>query len=234
MHNYATESDALVPLNRAEDTYRRLKEDLFNFRLLPGDHFSENEIAARMEVSRTPVREALFRLQREGYVSVLPRMGWQVRPLDFEKFHQIYEVRILLEESSLQRLSRKDKVPSIGALMQAWCCPPDLRESNAKTVWMLDEDFHAGLVAAGENPEMWRIHHDVMERLRIIRRLDFTKPQRVSATYEEHAAILEQIHRGRIGEAQRLLRSHIDASRLEVRKITLSMLYEARLEKGNT
>ncbi len=227
---------APIPLdiasNRADETYLRLKEELFNFYLLPGDYFSENEIAARMAVSRTPVREALFRLQREGYVRVMPRVGWQVRPLDFDKFDQLYEIRILLEESSLQRLVRKENISNIKMLMTTWCCLPDERESDAKAVWLQDEQFHAGLVKAGGNAEMSRIHQDVMERLRIIRRLDFTKAQRVNATYEEHAAILEQIQRGRIGEAQRLLRSHIEASRLEVHKITLSMLYEARLEKN--
>jgi DNA-binding GntR family transcriptional regulator len=220
-----------VAANRADETYLRLKEELFNFYLLPGDYFSENEIAARMEVSRTPVREALFRLQREGYVRVMPRVGWQVRPLDFDKFDQLYEIRILLEEFSLQRLVRKENISSITMLMTTWCCLPDERESDAKAIWLQDEQFHAGLVETGGNAEMSRIHQDVMDRLRIIRRLDFTKSQRVNATYQEHAAILEQIQRGRISEAQRLLRSHIEASRLEVRKITLSMLYEARLKK---
>lgn len=217
--------------NRADETYARIKEDLFNFHLIPGDHFSENEIAIRMEVSRTPVREALFRLQREGYVRVIPRIGWQVCTLDFEKFDQLYEIRILLEASSLQRMSRRENVSKIDLLMNVWCCPQEERKSDAKAVWTQDEQFHAGLVEAGGNAEMSRIHQEVMERLRIIRRLDFTKPQRVTATYDEHIAILEQIRRGRFSEAQRLLKSHIDASRLEVHKITLSMISEVRIKK---
>ena len=55
----------------AEQIYLQLKQDMFDFRLMPGDRFSENEVAERMGVSRTPVREALFRLQRETFVDVL-------------------------------------------------------------------------------------------------------------------------------------------------------------------
>ena len=56
--------------NLAETVYRQLKSDIFEFRLMPGARFSENEVARRARVSRTPVREALFRLQREGYLDV--------------------------------------------------------------------------------------------------------------------------------------------------------------------
>lgn len=54
----------------AAQIYARLKADIFDFRLLPGGRFSESDVAMRMQVSRTPVRQALFWLQREGYVEV--------------------------------------------------------------------------------------------------------------------------------------------------------------------
>ena len=83
--------------NLAERIYEALKQEIFYFRLLPGDRFSETEIAQRMGVSRTPVREALFRLQRESYVEVLYRSGWRVRPFNFEYFEDLYDVRTILE-----------------------------------------------------------------------------------------------------------------------------------------
>ena len=83
--------------NLADRIYNQLKQDIFEFRLLPGDRFSENEIAERVQASRTPVREALFRLQREGYVDVLYRSGWQIRPFDFKSFEDPYDVRLIIE-----------------------------------------------------------------------------------------------------------------------------------------
>jgi len=92
----------------------------------------------------------------------------------------------------------------------------------------LDEAFHSSLVHAIGNQEMARVHDDITERIRIIRRLDFTKKARVEATYDEHARILRAITRRRTDEAQHLLRAHIEQSKLEVRQITLDMLYQAR------
>ena len=94
--------------NLAERIYRQLKQDIFDFRLLPADRFSENEIAERMGASRTPVREALFRLEREGYVEVLARSGWQVKPFDFKYFEELYDVRTVLECAAVRRLCEQE------------------------------------------------------------------------------------------------------------------------------
>ena len=61
--------------SRAAEVYEQLKRDVSDFKLVPGDRFIETEISERMNVSRTPVRQALFRLQQEGFVEVLFRSG---------------------------------------------------------------------------------------------------------------------------------------------------------------
>ncbi|HAB07170.1 MAG TPA: GntR family transcriptional regulator [Alcanivorax sp.] len=215
--------------NLAERIYRQLKKDIFDFRLLPGDRFSENEIAERMGASRTPVREALFRLERETYVQVLQRSGWQVKPFDFDYFEELYDVRTVLECAAVRRLCDLQQ-PEIllEDLMRIWRVPPAERLRDVDTLSGLDERFHETLVEAAGNTEMARIHHDLTERLRIIRRLDFTKPPRVDATYDEHGRILDAIAHHRTEQALMMLKAHIETSRNEVRKITLHMLHEAR------
>jgi DNA-binding GntR family transcriptional regulator len=105
---------------------------------------------------------------------------------------------------------------------------PKDREANGERVGELDEAFHARLVTATGNREMSRVHREITDRIRIIRRLDFTKPARVEATYDEHARILRAVMRRRRDEAARLLRAHIEQSKLEVRRITIDMLHRAR------
>ncbi|MFZ4832356.1 GntR family transcriptional regulator [Rouxiella sp. Mn2063] len=217
------------PEGLAEKIYLQLKDDIFNFRLLPGDRFSENDIAERMDVSRTPVRQALFRLEREGYVDVFFRSGWQVRPFDFDYFEQLYDLRIVLELEAVKRLCALplgELPPAFGELKAFWIDQPQLEDGQA--VSRYDEAFHMALVAAAGNPEMARIHADLTEKIRIIRRLDFTKDARVNATYQEHANILHAIMQQQTQEAQRQLHDHIAVSKAEVRKITLHMLHQAR------
>lgn len=214
--------------NLTERIYLRIKQEIFDFQLLPGDRFTENEMAERMQASRTPVREALNRLQREGFVEVSFRSGWQVRPFDFQQYEQLYDVRIVLEMAAVRRLCEMEQAPALEELKCIWLVPEEARLVDGPKVCALDERFHEQLVEATGNVEMARIHHDVTERLRIVRRIDFTKGPRIEATYSEHAEVLRSIIKRRPDEAQLLLKTHIEASKAEVRKITLHMLFEAR------
>ena len=90
--------------NLAEQVYTELKNQMHEFRLVPGDRFSEVEIGRRLGVSRTPVREALFRLRNEGLLDVESKSGWFVRPIDFDKLEQLYDLRVVLELASVARL----------------------------------------------------------------------------------------------------------------------------------
>ena len=220
-----------APPSLADAIYRQLKEDIFEFRLLPGDRFSEGEIAERMAASRTPVRQALYRLEREGYLEVYFRSGWQVKPFDFAHFEELYEVRIVLELEAVKRLCERPNGELPDALEQlrcTWMVQPEQRLQDGREVSRLDERFHCQLVEAAGNREMARLHAEVSEKIRIIRRLDFTQGPRVEITYEEHARILGAILSRRCEEAQLLLKTHIEVSKAEVRKITLHMLHSAR------
>ena len=214
--------------NLAERIYRQLKKDIFDFRLLPGDRFSENEIAERMGASRTPVREALFRLERETYVQVLQRSGWQVKPFDFQQVEELYDLRITLERAAMHKLCALPEEPQVlRTLVAIWNPDHPSERAVGSTVRALDESFHCDLVAAAGNREMTRIHREITDRLRIIRRLDFTRDDRVDATYVEHAQILDALRSGHATDAADRLTHHIRASQKAVREITMERIREA-------
>jgi DNA-binding GntR family transcriptional regulator len=221
--------EAPARANLAEQVYDELKSQMHDFKLVPGDRFSEAELGTRLGVSRTPVREALFRLRNEGLLDVESKSGWFVRPIDFNKLEQLYDLRVLLESASVARLCGQAVASvELEALKQIWLVPAAERLTDGREVGALDEQFHATLVRAAGNEEIARVHWDVTERIRIIRHLDFTRADRVEATYAEHAKILRAVIQRKPDAAQLLLRSHIEQSKAEVRKITLSTLQEAR------
>ena len=152
-------------------------------------------------------------------------------PFDFEQFEQLYDLRMVLETTAVHRLctdgQRVDRA-LLDGLVAIWLVPLAGRSSDMAQVSKWDEDFHCSLVAAAGNAEMARVHRDVTDRIRIIRRLDFTKQARIDATYEEHAKILKAIQRKRGDQAAMLLRAHIETSQAEVRKITLHQVHLAR------
>ncbi|MBK8065534.1 MAG: GntR family transcriptional regulator [Betaproteobacteria bacterium] len=219
----------LAKPNLIESAYERLKADLFDFRMLPGERYSENELAVRLGVSRTPVRVALYLLAREGYlIKIEGHSGWMVRPLDFKYFEDLYDVRVNLEALAIQRICNTSPLPDLEPLSRDWLVPVEQRLADGAEMAQRDEAFHTAIVAAAGNPEMTRIHTDLTERIRIIRRLDFVSADRLVTTYEEHAGILRAILARREAEAVRLLRSHIESSKAEIRHITLHKLAVAR------
>jgi DNA-binding GntR family transcriptional regulator len=217
--------------SRANEVYEQLKRDIADFRMVPGDRFSEHELCSRLDVSRTPVRQALTRLQQEGLVEVMFRSGWRVLPFDFDKFDQLYDLRMVLETTAVQRLCLQDvqpPEPALQALKDRWLAPVAERSTDPVQVAEWDEDFHEALVRAAGNAEMARVHHELTERIRIIRRLDFLKQMRIDATYDEHAKILRAILARKADRADLLMRSHIETSQVEVRKITLHQVFMAQ------
>ena len=226
----------VVRRSRADEVYAQLKRDIGEFRLVPGDRFTENEVGERLGVSRTPVRQALFRLQQEAHVEVLFRSGWRVLPFDFDKFEQLYDLRMVLETTAARRLcedgaGRADRT-QLDDLEAIWLVPVAQRSKDTVAVSQWDEAFHCALMTAAGNAEMAKVHRDVTERIRVIRRLDFTQQARIEATYEEHGKILKAILHKRADQAAMLLRAHIESSQAEVRKITLHQVHLARNGHG--
>lgn len=219
------------PQRLSESIYQTLKTQIWRFALMPGDRFSEGEVAARLHVSRTPVRQALQRLEREGYVQVHFKSGWQVRLLDAAEMDDLYDVRMVLERAAIEKLCSQSCAQGVAAIQDLcaiWCVPEAQRLTDGAVVADLDEAFHNALVAATGNREMARMHQHISERIRILRRLDFTEPHRIALTYQEHQQILAKIVKSQSQDAQLLLTRHIQASKAQVRSLTLNRLAQAR------
>jgi DNA-binding GntR family transcriptional regulator len=213
----------------AEQAYRALKQKIFDFSFLPGDRLSESDLAESLGLSRTPLRQALQRLQHEGFVEPQPKIGWVLSPLRFDRIDALYDFRILIECFAAKVCCQKDfDRTRLQTLIKTWGVSKSHRVHDPVRIGQQDEDFHEEIVALAANPEISKTHKEITEKIRIIRRLDFSKTHRIDATYDEHFAILKAIQSRRVDEAQRLLTAHIEQSKIEVRKITLDMLYNAR------
>ncbi len=213
--------------------YDRLKEDIFDFRMAPGERYSEQELANRLGVSRTPMRFALHILAREGYLQRIEgHTSWQVRPFDLDYFEDLYDFRVQIEVIAVRRLcAMESSPPELGELRAFWKQREKARDLEGQVVAREDEKLHSTLVALAGNKEMLRTHTDLTERIRIVRRLDFVEPGRIEAAFEEHDKILSAIQARRTTDAEMLIRAHIGASRAEIRHISLHRLAMAT-ERG--
>ena len=227
VRNPSTKATGKSSDNLSELVFQKIKNDIFDFKLMPGERFTESEIAESYAVSRTPIRQALYRLQQEGYVEVQFRSGWKVRSLDFKVYEELYDLRILLEGYAVEQLCQmpKDQLQvALAVLIQTWCIQPEQYIYDLRRLSVEDEAFHCHLVFAAGNTEMAKIHSEISEKIRIIRRLDFSKDYRVTATYAEHQQILKALLAQDAAFCLSILDAHIRHSRNEVKKITLEML----------
>ena len=212
------------------DIYRQLKDMILSFSLYPGARVTENELAVRFGVSRTPVREALQRLSAEGYLTIRPKQGCFVREIDIETINHYYEVRIALEMRALELacVSMPDnqikKLAAVWDPKQAPQQPPPVETMVAR-----DEGFHMALAGGAGNAVLAGYLKDVNEHIHIVRRLDFTEATRVDHTYAEHHEILQRLLERDVDAAKTLLLRHIRKSADVAKAITLTQLAQQRI-----
>jgi len=105
-----------------------------------------------------------------GLPAGVPKLGWQVAPLDFDQFDEIYDLRVLIECHAAQALCEAEPRDALHELAAVWLAPASERSTDPDTVRDLDEQFHHELVLAAGNREMARVHREITDRIRIVRR----------------------------------------------------------------
>ncbi|MGF6267077.1 DNA-binding GntR family transcriptional regulator [Paraburkholderia youngii] len=227
-----------IPPSRADHVYFSVRDDIFDMCLLPGDRVTESSIAERFGVSRTPAREALQRLQSDGLMRGYVRGGWEVVPIDFKRFDDLYEMRKLIETFAVSKLSSAEEPLSkgvtrmLGHLDQVWKIPHSHRKRDGREMVALDEAFHHALVHAADNAELTSAMQRVTDRIRVVRRLDLVYGDCIDETYDEHVAILDAIRNRETKRSVALIARHIEGSRAGVRTLTEERLQRARTAMG--
>ncbi|WP_420467613.1 GntR family transcriptional regulator [Panacagrimonas sp.] len=213
----------------AEEVYHQLKTLIMSFELYPGTRVTETELATRFGVSRTPVREALQRLQLEGYLTVRPKQGCFIREIDIEEIDEHYQVRIALEMCAVEMACTHMPDRALKDLARLWDPAYQPTEDiDVETMAARDEGFHIALAEGSGNLVLADYLQRVNHSIHVIRRLDFTNDMRVDLTYKEHHAICQHLIRRDVVAAQQALTQHIRRSQLAAKTITLEQLSRAR------
>ena len=212
---------------RGSGVFNTLREMAISCQLKPGERLSEIELADRLGVSRTPVREALNRLVTEGFLQPCSR-GFMRRPLDVQETLDLYEARVAVERECL-RLALLRGTPEQLDETQAFLShsrgvPADTPMAELVA---LDEAFHQRLAAMSGNAELQRMLASLNDRIRFIRWIDMEHVGRDS-TQQEHQAILEALRRRDAAAAEQGLSEHIALRRDQIAEAIRLAL--ARLE----
>lgn len=212
---------------RVEDAYLRLKGDILENRLPPGYLAPEPEVAVRLGMSRTPVREALVRLQHEGLVELVPRRGVRVLPVSPGDMQEIYQLLGVLEpeaaaEVAARRLSgdERTRLERATDAMERALADGDL------DAWALaDSDFHESLLSFSDNSRLKAIVGTLFAQSHRARAVTLRLRETPWKSTGDHRAILRAMADGDPELTRSLFRKH----RKEAAEELLAILTKFRL-----
>jgi DNA-binding GntR family transcriptional regulator len=202
-----------------DQLYAALRHAILRLDLPPGSAVPEPLLAARMGVSRTPVREALRRLREEGLVDVLPNLGSFVARISRARQEEAVALRLLLEAEAAARLAAAGSGarPTLGRLLAAQ--REALAEGRRDAVYALDEAFHAALFEAAGLPLMWAACRGARAHMERLRHAAAAAPDRIAAAIAAHAAILARIEAGDPAGARAAMTAHITANAADLAEL---------------
>ncbi len=205
--------------------YQQIKQKIIAFELYPGSRVTEQQLAELFGVSRTPVRQALQRLEIEGFLTIRPKQGCFIRSLDVDELMEYYEARIALEQLIVEAAVSNMSDKQIDAMLHTWH-PQRHDEAMAAGIDLgeQDEAFHVGLALASHKPVLAHLLQDINHRIRVIRRLDLNDDNRSQRTYKEHHEILMHIRDRDALKAKTAIKRHILRSREFAKTLTLTAL----------
>ena len=203
--------DSTKPLG--EVVYIALREAIIKNQFRSGERLMETELAEEMMVSRTPVREAVRKLQSEGYVVMLPRKGTYVTSLSIQDVNDVFEIRGALESMAAAQAALRASDGEIAEMKELLEREAVLWDSSdlARTI-QSDIKFHSMLYRASKNMKIENLINDLREQTQRLRSSTLSRPGRLRFALDEHRQILEAIEIRDANGARDAAKAHIERS----------------------
>lgn len=222
-------------VSRAERVYHEIRDRLLRGDFPVGRRLVELQLADEHGTSRTPIREALRRLEGDGHLERDPSGGLRPAVPSVRQMRELYDVRVTLEELVVARACAAGDRDALAALDDDWralarAWHAGRAELRGPDFVHADEDFHRRIAAASGHETAERLLRDLNDRIRILRIHDFTSDERIAATLAEHAEILGAVRAGEPDAAVAFMRAHVLRSALVVRDrvgVALARMFEA-------
>lgn len=201
-------------LSLRDAAYKAIKARIIRCEFRPGEVLNEAALASRLALGRTPVHQALQRLEAEGLVSIIPRKGVLVAPLSFDEVLEMIEVRLCNEVLCVGLAIERASQAEIDAMDELLARVPALiAQRDVAALSALDLQFHLAISAAARNRVLADLLRSLHERQARFWFLSLTTAGHQEAVHQEHRRILEAFRLRDVAAGQRAMREHIEAFR---------------------
>jgi DNA-binding GntR family transcriptional regulator len=194
-----------------EIVFESLREAIINGILEPGERLMEIQLAEEMGVSRTPVREAIRKLELEGFVVMIPRKGAYVAGISMKDIADVFEIRAALESLAAGLAAERITEEELEQLERTLVRNSEVTEiNNLDALVDIDTDFHDVLYKASRNERLVQIISNLREQIQRFRKASLSHPGRMKDALGEHKKMVEAISERNVELAQNLAREHIE------------------------
>jgi len=195
-----------------EEVVGRIRAILLDGEIPPGARIPERELCERLQISRTPLREALKVLAAEGLVTLVPRQGCRVTELSEDDADELFPIMALLEGRCAFEAARKAKPAEIKQLRRLHdALEKHAAARNVDGYYKANHAFHSKVQALAANRWLDRATNDLRRFLRLLRGRQLNWPGRIDKSIAEHRALMTAIERGDAPRAERLMHDHLMA-----------------------
>ncbi|WP_300037503.1 GntR family transcriptional regulator [uncultured Roseobacter sp.] len=191
--------------------YDALLAALRNGTFQPGARLREEEVGEQLGLSRTPVREALRRLESDGIVEHRPRIGAVIRSLGHTEIVELYEMRLVLERTAAEMAAKHGADAEFDAL-DALNDRIEAERSNPALGAAINQDFHRGLYLAGRNRFLMEAARALNNSLLLLGPTTYTDPERIDVVVRQHRAIIDALRAGDAEAAGAAAEAHLKTS----------------------
>jgi len=191
-----------------EIVFETLREAIISGVLKPGERLMEVQLAEEMGVSRTPVREAIRKLELENFVVMVPRKGAYVADLSTKDIVDVFEIRAALEALAAGLAAERITDEELEELQQILV--QSTKSQSLEEIIAIDTKFHDALYRASRNERLVQIISNLREQIQRFRSTTLASPGRLKDTLEEHKKIVDAVSERNVQLAQQLAVEHID------------------------
>jgi DNA-binding GntR family transcriptional regulator len=193
-----------------EHVFDTLRQAIVSGHMAPGDRLVESRIAQALEISRTPVREAIHKLEREGFICRRPRGGFTVLGFSPKDIEETFEIRSVLESYAARLAAVKHQPHELDALERSVEAFQEcLDAGQMERLVEINTEFHDLLYALSCNPRLVKMINTLRDQIYRFRRMILEDEQMARASNQDHRRMIERIRQRDADGTERLVRRHI-------------------------
>ena len=193
-----------------QHVFENLKSAIIKGDMLPGGRLIESRLAETLGISRTPVREAIHKLEREGYLRKLPRGGFSVLGLSRDDVEETFGIRRVLESYAARLAAEKHKKSDLKPLeKKIQLYQKHLDSKDLEALPDINTDFHDLLYALSRSPKLITMINNLRDQIYRFRQLILKNEKLAKMSNEDHKDMLERIRQRDAKGVERLVREHL-------------------------